>query len=79
MHRYIFHQIFLSNGWMASIGIVCQPQTCTTLECGFVSLPNGNTFAIQSCDLKLNEHGEGGTVPNEYAFTIVAGKDINRK
>jgi len=30
MHRYIFHHIFLQNGFKAVVGIVCQPHTCST-------------------------------------------------
>ena len=42
-------------------------------------LPNGHLLALQSCDLRLQDHGEGGTPPNEYAFTIVAGRNNESK
>ena len=29
MHRYVFHHIFLENGWKSVVGVVCQPHTCT--------------------------------------------------
>lgn len=30
MHRYIFHMLFLEDGTMASLGVICQPCTCST-------------------------------------------------
>lgn len=73
MHRYVFHHIFLQNGWKAVVGVVCQPHTCTSLECGFVQLPNGNIFPLDKCSLELHRHGEGGHAPHQYGMSIEAG------
>ena len=44
-----------------------------SLECGFVSLPNGQIFPLDSCSLQLANHGEAGTSPKDYGFLIEAG------
>lgn len=73
MHRYVFHHVFLSNRWKAVIGVVCQPHTCTTLECGFVCLANGSIWPVDHCSLELANHGEGGDPPRQYGFVFLAG------
>ncbi|XP_033207567.1 uncharacterized protein LOC117167072 [Belonocnema kinseyi] len=73
MHRYIFHMLFLEDGTMASIGMISQPCTCSRLEAGCVYEPDGSLHAVEKCDLELYQHGEHGTPPRDYAFTIEAG------
>ncbi|TRY62049.1 hypothetical protein TCAL_16245 [Tigriopus californicus] len=73
MHRYVFHHVFLANRWKAVVGVVCQPHTCTTLECGFVCLPNGSIWPVDHCSLELANHGEGGDPPQQYGFVFSAG------
>eukprot|EP00095_Tigriopus_kingsejongensis_P006712 maker-scaffold25_size650667-snap-gene-5.28 protein:Tk06712 transcript:maker-scaffold25_size650667-snap-gene-5.28-mRNA-1 annotation:"hypothetical protein L798_06649" len=75
MHRYVFHHVFLPNRWKAVIGVVCQPHTCTSLECGFVCLPNGTIAPVDQCSLELANHGEGGDPPTQYGFTFHAGSE----
>lgn len=36
-------------------------------------LPNGVLSAVDSCDLKLYQHGENGNPPQDYAFRFRAG------
>ncbi|XP_015512951.2 uncharacterized protein LOC107219278 [Neodiprion lecontei] len=76
MHRYIFHMLFLEDGTMASIGVICQPCTCSTLEAGYVYEPDGSLHPLEWCDLKLYQHGENGTAPKDHAFTFKAGEKV---
>ncbi|XP_050665867.1 uncharacterized protein LOC126966031 [Leptidea sinapis] len=73
MHRYAFHHIFLQNGVSASVGVICQPCTATNLEAGVVALPSGEVYPVEWVDLKLYQHGEGGTAPRDYGFRFKAG------
>lgn len=73
MHRYIFHHIFLNDGTKAVVGVVCQPHTCSSLECGFLSQRGGQIFPVDLCDLELANHGEGGNPPKSYGFNFSAG------
>ncbi|XP_026487221.2 uncharacterized protein LOC113394210 [Vanessa tameamea] len=75
MHRYAFHHIFLEDGTNISVGVICQPSTATSMEAGTVGLPNGEVLPIKWVDLKLYQHGEGGTAPRDYAFRIQAGDE----
>ncbi|KAF4525128.1 hypothetical protein B566_EDAN005070 [Ephemera danica] len=43
------------------------------LELGYVYTPDGQLHPLQSCDLKLYEHGENGTPPLDYGFNFRAG------
>ena len=46
----------------------------SSLECGFVSWHgDGRVSAVESCDLELANHGEGGRPPKNYGFTFYAG------
>nr|CAD7260836.1 unnamed protein product [Timema shepardi] len=76
MHRYAFHMLFLENGMRASIGVICQPCTCSLLESGYVYTPNGELHPLEWCDFKLYQHGEGGTPPVDYAFQFKAGGTV---
>nr|CAD7403027.1 unnamed protein product [Timema cristinae] len=76
MHRYAFHMLFLENGMRASIGVICQPCTCSLLESGYVYTPNGDLHPLEWCDFKLYQHGEGGTPPVDYAFQFKAGGTV---
>uniref|UniRef100_V5GU19 Uncharacterized protein n=2 Tax=Anoplophora glabripennis TaxID=217634 RepID=V5GU19_ANOGL len=72
MHRYIFHMFYLVDKTKISVGVICQPSTCTYLEVGFIVHPNGKMEAIDSCDLLLYQHGENGILNKELCFTFVA-------
>ncbi|XP_050351741.1 uncharacterized protein LOC126774316 isoform X2 [Nymphalis io] len=76
MHRYAFHHIFLEDGTNISVGVICQPSTATSMEAGVVGLPNGDLLPVKWVDLKLYQHGEGGTAPRDYAFRIQAGDEV---
>ncbi|XP_045450924.1 uncharacterized protein LOC123659795 [Melitaea cinxia] len=76
MHRYAFHHIFLEDGTSISVGVICQPCTATSMEAGVVGLPNGDVLPIKWVDLKLYQHGEGGSAPRDYAFRIQAGDEV---
>ncbi len=46
-----------------------------SLECGFVSWHGGGRVsAVDSVDLELAYHGEGGRMPNNYGFNFTAGQ-----
>ena len=45
----------------------------SSLECGFVSWRGGLVSAVDSCDLQLAYHAEGGLMPKNYGFTFTAG------
>ncbi|KAG6460643.1 hypothetical protein O3G_MSEX012119 [Manduca sexta] len=75
MHRYAFHHIFLEDGTNMSVGVICQPFTASVFEAGWIALPNKEVYPIQWVDLKLYQHGEGGTAPKDYAFTFGAGDE----
>ena len=47
----------------------------SSLECGFVSLPNGQIFPLDFCSLEQACHGEGGIPPKDYGFVIEAGRE----
>ena len=46
------------------------------MEAGVVGLPNGDVLPIKWVDLKLYQHGEGGTAPRDYAFRMQAGDEV---
>nr|XP_027233425.1 uncharacterized protein LOC113824838 [Penaeus vannamei] len=73
MHRYVFHHIFLDDGSMGVVGVVCQPSTCSRLVLGHWWTRVGEGAPVTCVDLQLHEHGEGGTPPKDYAFTFTAG------
>ncbi|XP_063239942.1 uncharacterized protein LOC134540860 isoform X3 [Bacillus rossius redtenbacheri] len=76
MHRYSFHMLFLESGLRATIGVICQPCTGSVLETGYVYSPDGDVQPLEWCDLKLYQHGEGGTPPVDYAFQFRAGGQV---
>ncbi|VVC95814.1 unnamed protein product [Leptidea sinapis] len=43
------------------------------LEAGVVALPSGEVYPVEWVDLKLYQHGEGGTAPRDYGFRFKAG------
>ena len=44
------------------------------MECGFVSWHGGGRVsAVDSVDLELAYHGEGGRMPKNYGFNFTAG------
>ncbi|XP_037792800.1 uncharacterized protein LOC119588168 [Penaeus monodon] len=73
MHRYVFHHIFLDDGSMGVVGVVCQPSTCSRLVLGHWWSRVGEGAPVTCVDLQLHEHGEGGTPPKDYAFAFTAG------
>ncbi|KAK3921904.1 6-phospho-beta-galactosidase [Frankliniella fusca] len=78
MHRYAFFMIFLEDGTMASVGIINQPCTCSTMESGYVYTPEGKNYPLEWCDFKLWQHGEQGTPPTDCAFSFKAGETVYR-
>ncbi|XP_024937100.1 uncharacterized protein LOC107264026 isoform X2 [Cephus cinctus] len=78
MHRYIFHMLFLEDGTTASIGVICQPCTCSVLKIGYVYKPDGTLYPLEWCDLQLYQHGENGSPPRDHAFSFKAGGTVYR-
>lgn len=78
MHRYIYSILFLEDGTMASIGVICQPCTASLLETGYVYKPDGSLHPLEWCDLQLYQHGENGVPPKDHAFSFEAGGSVYR-
>ncbi|XP_066995909.2 uncharacterized protein [Anabrus simplex] len=76
MHRYAFYMLFLEDGTMASIGIICQPCTGSELQAGYVYTPEGELHPLEWCDMKLYQHGENGTPPTDQGFQFKAGPTV---
>ncbi|KAF2880635.1 hypothetical protein ILUMI_25529 [Ignelater luminosus] len=73
-HRYGLHYISAENGDRFAVCSISAPIMFSSLTLGFVySARDKKNYPIQSCDLKLYQHGEGGDPPTDYAFSIVAG------
>lgn len=74
-HRYVMHFLTLDNGDRVTVGVISIPSTFSSITVGFVTKAKENkNIPIQSCDLKLYQHGESGTPPMDYAFRFYAGK-----
>ncbi|XP_050301318.1 uncharacterized protein LOC126739604 [Anthonomus grandis grandis] len=73
MHRYIFQMFYLENQTRIVLGIISHPVTASHYEMGYVVHANGKIDAINSCDLRLWQHGESGRPSDELCFTFVAG------
>ncbi|XP_049783379.1 uncharacterized protein LOC126184833 [Schistocerca cancellata] len=72
-HRYVLHYITLENGMKISAGIICAPLAFSRLEIGYVYQESGEPIPLNGCNLKLYQHGEGGTPPTHYGFSFEAG------
>lgn len=73
MHRYIYNMFYLENQTRIVLGVISQPCTASHYEMGYVVHPNGKIDTIESCDLRLWQHGESGRPTEELAFTFLAG------
>ncbi|XP_059609305.1 uncharacterized protein LOC132256775 [Phlebotomus argentipes] len=73
MHRYAFIVFFLEDGRSVSMGVICQPCTCSVLNTGYICSNKGKLSAISWCDFELYQHGEGGIPPKDFAFQFSAG------
>ncbi|CAG0902649.1 unnamed protein product [Darwinula stevensoni] len=73
MHRYGFHTFFLEDGTKGNVGVASLPLTCSLLEVGYVYARGGELVPVDSVDLPLWQHGEGGMPPKDYAFSFCAG------
>ncbi|KAJ9582267.1 hypothetical protein L9F63_003396 [Diploptera punctata] len=73
MHRYAFFMMFLEDGTKATVGVICQPCTCSRLEAGYVYTPSGKVYPLEWCDFELHRHGENGTPPIDHSFNFKAG------
>jgi len=73
LHRYGLHSVYLEDGTMFSVGIICQPGILSWFEMGYVYTPAGDLHGVDWCDLALHRHGEGGTPPLDYSFEFRAG------
>ncbi|GLH16782.1 Uncharacterized protein GBIM_21068 [Gryllus bimaculatus] len=73
MHRYAFHMMFLEDGTMATVGVICQPCTGSVLQTGYAYTPEGKVYPLEWCTLNLYEHGESGTPPTDHGFQFKAG------
>ncbi|KAI5718463.1 hypothetical protein M8J77_021511 [Diaphorina citri] len=69
MHRFTFQILFMKDGSSLVMGNVCQPCTCTELVIGYFYKANAY-WSIRSSDFRLYQHGENGTPPLDYAFTV---------
>jgi hypothetical protein len=72
MYLY-FTKLTSCSGFM---GIVCQPSTFTSLELGYVYVPEdgGKVLPVQEIDLRLWAFGEKtGQDPTDYGFRFKAG------
>ncbi|XP_066250649.1 uncharacterized protein [Euwallacea similis] len=76
MHRYIYQMFYLENQTRIVLGLVSQPYTASHYEMGYVVHANGKIEAIESCDLRLWQHGESGRPSDEIGFTFEAGQHI---
>nr|CAH7724748.1 unnamed protein product [Callosobruchus chinensis] len=76
MHRYIYHMLYLKDGTKISVGVISQPCTSSNLMVGYVAQNNKRVDMIDTCDLKLYQHGENGKLPTELCFTVTANKRI---
>lgn len=73
-HRYVMHFLTLDNGDRVTVGVICIPSTFSSICVGFITkAKEGKNIPIESCDLKLYQHGESGTPPMDYAFRFNAG------
>ncbi|XP_069689416.1 uncharacterized protein [Periplaneta americana] len=76
MHRYAFHMLFLEDGTKATVGVICQPCTCSRLEAGYVYTRSGEILPLEWCDLELYQYGENGRPPTDYNFNFKAGSTV---
>ncbi|CAG0913305.1 unnamed protein product [Notodromas monacha] len=44
------------------------------MEAGFIMTPSGEIIPLEKLDFPIWQHGEGGNAPQDYGFTITAGK-----
>ncbi|KAL1450691.1 hypothetical protein WDU94_003024 [Cyamophila willieti] len=69
MHRFTFQILFLNDGSSLVMGNVSQPCTCSELVIGFY-YKNNSYWPIRGADFRLYQHGEDGTPPLDYGFTV---------
>ncbi|XP_046395341.1 uncharacterized protein LOC124162750 [Ischnura elegans] len=72
-HRCVTHFMHFQDGTSITMGVQCIPVTFSSKEYGYVTKPNGEIRPITFSSMKLYEHGEGGTPPRDYSFSIIAG------
>ncbi|CAG9770423.1 unnamed protein product [Ceutorhynchus assimilis] len=76
MHRYIFHMFYLKNQTRIVLGVISQPCSSSHMQMGYVVHANGKIDTIDTCDLFLWQHGEGGRPSDDLCFTFVAADHI---
>ncbi|PSN35517.1 hypothetical protein C0J52_18435 [Blattella germanica] len=76
MYRYAFHMFFLEDGTKGTIGLICQPCTCSRLETGYVYTSSGDIHPLEWCDFELHRHGENGRPPTDHSFRFKAGPTV---
>ncbi|KAK9879879.1 hypothetical protein WA026_008381 [Henosepilachna vigintioctopunctata] len=74
LHKYNLQMFTTENGDRFTVGNICFPITLSSFKVGFVySAADKKVYPITHNDFELYQHGESGTPPVDYAFTIKAG------